>query len=172
MIFGSFGIRWLDGWRASGPWPACPSEGIRFDWIWAADLCIKLRLPCDPMFCRKIQLVKGVQLMSCKRLDLAFDPCELFIFFIFSFLPPSRRILVPFCSVLIRWVIITSLPPGLFCLPQFHFILISFFPDPFVLFWWSNNHSHSDCAVLSSRTGTLETILLFYCCENTVMSIN
>lgn len=57
----------MRGWRQmSGPWPACPSEGIRFDWIGPGDLCIKLRLPSDPMFCREIQLVAGVQLMSCK----------------------------------------------------------------------------------------------------------
>lgn len=37
------------------PWPAWPSEGIRFDWIGTGDLCIKLRLPCDPVFCREIQ---------------------------------------------------------------------------------------------------------------------
>lgn len=47
-------VRWWEGWRVGGPWPAWPSEGIRFDWIGAGDLCIKLRLPCDPVFCREI----------------------------------------------------------------------------------------------------------------------
>lgn len=47
-------IRWWEGWRVGGPWPAWPSRGIRFDWIGAGDLCIKLRLPCDPVFHREI----------------------------------------------------------------------------------------------------------------------
>lgn len=37
-----------------GPWPAWPGRGIRFDWIGAGDLYIKLRLPCDPVFHRGI----------------------------------------------------------------------------------------------------------------------
>lgn len=37
-----------------GPCPAWPSGGIRFDWIGVGDLCIKLRLSCDPAFHREI----------------------------------------------------------------------------------------------------------------------
>lgn len=49
-----------------------PSEGIRFDWIGAGDLCIKLRLPCDPVFCggkstqqRETEPCGGRRLTSC-----------------------------------------------------------------------------------------------------------
>ncbi len=47
-------MRWWEGWSEGGPWPAWPNGGIRFDWIGVGDLCIKLRLPCDPTFCREI----------------------------------------------------------------------------------------------------------------------
>ena len=43
-------MRWWEGRGVGGPWPAWPSGGIRFDWIGVGDLCIKLRLPCDPAF--------------------------------------------------------------------------------------------------------------------------
>ncbi len=47
-------MRWWEGWRLDGLCTAWPSGGIRFDWIGVGDLCIKLRLPCDPAFRREI----------------------------------------------------------------------------------------------------------------------
>lgn len=81
------------GWRVGGPWPAWPSGGIRFDWIGVGDLCIKLRLPCDPAIRREIHTAArgraggGSPLTSCTLLgSIGFCPAGFLSWVYFSIL--------------------------------------------------------------------------------------
>lgn len=65
LTWSDVSFRWDDGrdGKLVGSTMPGPVGGIRFDWIGVGDLCIKLRLPCDPAFHREIptaELAKGV----------------------------------------------------------------------------------------------------------------
>lgn len=58
------------GWVAL----AWPSGSIRFDWIGVGDLCIRLRLPCDPVFRREIHTTAGDRACGGSRLTSSRPP--------------------------------------------------------------------------------------------------
>lgn len=93
-----------------GPCSAWPSGGIRFDWIGVGDLCIKLRLPCDPAFHREIHTTVrgracgGSPLTSCSLSDsIPFCPALLgygFLSFLVLYLLIYSFYAVVFCYFL------------------------------------------------------------------------